>query len=128
MAELELDASARRFLAAVTGHHSPDAMAAGWAEGDTWWRVGDRPLALARVGATDGDGAARPARELVLFEAADGQVGQVLSALAGGLGAPLEAPAVTVGRALLPWPQRDADPWQAPAHEPARATGAGDAR
>ena len=128
VAELELDASARRFLAAVTGHHSPDAMAAGWAEGDTWWRVGDRPLALARVGATDGDGAARPARELVLFEAADGQVGQVLSALAGGLGAPLEAPAVTVGRALLPWPQRDADPWRAPAHEPARATGAGDAR
>ena len=124
VAELELDASARRFLAAVTGHHSPDAMAGGWAEGDSWWRVGEGPLALARVGAADGDGAARPVRELVLFEAADDRVEEVVAALAGGLDGPLAAPAVAVGRALLPWPARDADPWRAPAPQRARAGGA----
>jgi hypothetical protein len=37
-----------------------------------------------------------------------------VAALAGGLAGPLAAPAVAVGRALLPWPQRDADPWRAP--------------
>jgi len=115
VAELELDPSARRFLAAVTGHHSPDAMAGGWVEGDSWWRVGEGPLALARVGAADGDGAARPVRELVLFEAADDGVEEVVAALAGELDGPLAAPAVAVGRALLPWPRRDADPWRAPA-------------
>jgi CelD/BcsL family acetyltransferase involved in cellulose biosynthesis len=114
VAELELDPSARRFLAAVTGHHSPDAMAGGWAEGDSWWRVGEGPLALARVGATNGDGATRPVRQLVLFEAGDDRVEEVVAALAGGLAGPLAAPAVAVGRALLPWPQRDADPWRAP--------------
>jgi hypothetical protein len=127
VAELELDPSVRRFLAAVCGQHSPDAMAAGWEEGDTWWRVGDGPLALARVGAA-ADGA-RPVREVVLFEAADDRLGEVLAALAGELGAPVAAPpdgdgapAPAVMRALLPWPRRDADPWRA---EPARA---GDAR
>jgi hypothetical protein len=113
VAELELDPSARRFLAAATGHHSPDAMAGGWVEGDSWWRVGEGPLALARVGAADGDGAARPVRELVLFEAADDGVEEVVAALAGELDGPLAAPAVAVGRALLPWPRRDADPWRA---------------
>jgi CelD/BcsL family acetyltransferase involved in cellulose biosynthesis len=124
VAELELDASARRFLAAVTGHHSPDAMAGGWAEGDSWWRVGEGPLALARVGAAGGDGAARPVRELVLFEADDDRVEEVVAALAGGLDGPLAAPAVAVGRALLPWPARDADPWRAPAPQRAAAGGA----
>jgi CelD/BcsL family acetyltransferase involved in cellulose biosynthesis len=124
VAELELDASARRFLAAVTGHHSPDAMAGGWAEGDAWWRVGEGPLALARVGAADGDGGTRPVRELVLFEAGDDRVEEVVAALAGGLDGPLAAPAVAVGRALLPWPARDADPWRAPATERTRAGGA----
>jgi CelD/BcsL family acetyltransferase involved in cellulose biosynthesis len=114
VAELALDASVRRFLAAVTGQHSPDAMAAGWAEGDAWWRVGDGPLALARVGAANG-GPARPVREVVLFEAADGQLGDVLAALAGGLAAPVAAPPAVadgaggpgsaVTRALLPWPR-----------------------
>jgi hypothetical protein len=134
VAELELDASVRRFLAAVTGQHSPDAMAAGWREGDAWWRVGDAPLALARVGAAAPG--ARPVREVVLFEAADGQVGQVLAALAGGLAASVAAPAAdgdgvpdpTVTRALLPWPRRDADPWRAGPQEPARTAGTGGAR
>jgi hypothetical protein len=112
VAELELDASVRRFLAAVTGHHSPDAMAGRWAEGDSWWRVGEGPLALARVGAANGDGAGRPVRELVLFEAADDRVEELVAALAGGLEGPLAAPGVSVGRALLPWPARDADPWR----------------
>jgi hypothetical protein len=127
VAELELDPSVRRFLAAVCGQHSPDAMAAGWEEGDTWWRVGDGPLALARVGAAAAG--ARPVREVVLFEAADDRLGEVLAALAGGLSSPVAAPpdgdgapAPAVMRALLPWPRRDADPWRA---EPARA---GDAR
>jgi hypothetical protein len=134
VAELELDASVRRFLAAVTGQHSPDAMAAGWREGDAWWRVGDAPLALARVGAAAAG--ARPLREVVLFEAADARLGQVLAALAGGLAAPMAAPAAdgdgvpdpAVTRALLPWPRRDADPWRAGPQEPARTAGTGGAR
>jgi CelD/BcsL family acetyltransferase involved in cellulose biosynthesis len=125
--ELELDASMRRFLAAVTGHHSPDAMAERWAPGDSWWRVGSRPLALVRLGTADGP--ARQVRELVLFEAgADAarseQVDKVLAALASGLAAPVRAelasddpaaaPAtpIPVACALLPWPERDADPWR----------------
>jgi hypothetical protein len=136
VAELELDASVRRFLAAVCGQHSPDAMAAGWEEGDAWWRVGDGPLALARVGAGDADGL-RPVREVVLFEAADGQVREVLAPLAGGLAAPVAAPPApgddgspgpAVTRALLPWPRRDADPWRVGPPEPARAAGAGGGR
>jgi CelD/BcsL family acetyltransferase involved in cellulose biosynthesis len=130
VAELELDASVRRFLAAVTGHHSPDAMAGAWAEGDSWWRVGNGPTALARVGHGNGDddGVARLVREVVLFAAADGDVGQVLASLAGGLDAALQAPQVTVGRALLPWPRRDADPWRPPSRGTAEATTAGDGR
>jgi hypothetical protein len=128
VAELELDASVRRFLAAVTGHHSPDAMAGAWAEGDSWWRVGNGPTALARVGNGNGDGAARPVREVVLFEAADGDVGPVLASLAGGLDAALQAPQVTVGRALLPWPRRDADPWRPPSPGTAEATTEGAGR
>jgi hypothetical protein len=116
----------RRFLAAVTGHHSPDAMAEQWAPGDSGWRVGDRPLALVRLGTADGP---RPVREIVLFEAgADAgrseQVHKVLAALAGGLTAPVRAelasddpaaaPAtpIPIAPALLPWPERDADPWR----------------
>jgi hypothetical protein len=117
----------------VCGQHSPDAMAAGWDEGDGWWRVGDGPLAVARVGAA-AEGA-RPVREVVLFEAADGQLPEMLAALAGGLAAPVAAPAggdgapaPVVTRALLPWPRRDADPWRARPAEPARAAGAGGAR
>jgi CelD/BcsL family acetyltransferase involved in cellulose biosynthesis len=133
VAELALDPSVRRFLAAVCGQHGPDAMAAGWAEGDGWWRIGDGPLALARVGTADG--AVRPVREVVLFEAADGQLHDVLAALAGGLAAPVAAPpgagdgdpGPAVRRALLPWPRRDADPWRVWPAEPATAAGAGGA-
>jgi hypothetical protein len=135
VAPLEPDASARRFLAAVTGHHSPDAMAEQWAPGDSWWRVGARPAALARVGAALGPGLARPVREVVLFGSGgvgwDGHegVGVVLAALAAGLAGPVRAalaadgpPGVATGtpseptlisRALLPWPDRDAEPWAA---------------
>jgi hypothetical protein len=125
VAELELDASVRRFLAAVTGQPSPDAMTAGWVEGDTWWRVGDGPLALARVGAAAGT--ARPVREVVLFEAADGQLGEVLATLADGLAGPVVASGPAVRRALLSWPRRDAGPWRVGTAEPARAAGAGGA-
>jgi CelD/BcsL family acetyltransferase involved in cellulose biosynthesis len=132
VAELALDASVRRFLAAVCGQHSPDAMAAGWAEGDGWWRVGDGPAALARVGAAEGP--ARPVREVVLFEAAEGRLREVLAALAAGLGAPVTAPPAADGgpgpavtRALLPWPRRDTDPWRIRPAAPARAAGAGSA-
>jgi hypothetical protein len=122
VAELELDASVRRFLAAVTGHHSPDAMAEQWAQADSWWRVGVQPLALVRLGAAQGP--ARQVREVVLFEAAVTRLAEVLAALAAGLAAPVgvdlasddpadpEAAPVPVAVALLPWPDRDADPWR----------------
>jgi Acetyltransferase (GNAT) domain len=122
VAELQLDASLRRFLAAVTGQHSPDAMAGQWLPGDTWWRVGDGPLALARLGPAERS--ARPVRELVLFDGAGDRIGEVLTTLANGLDVPVRAElagddhrAATatptpVTHALLPWPERDADPWR----------------
>jgi CelD/BcsL family acetyltransferase involved in cellulose biosynthesis len=135
MAALELDASVRRFLASVTGHHSPDAMAERWAPGDTWWRVGADPVTLVRVGAASAPDPARPVREIVLFGtgyADQGDlrgIGPVLAALAAGLAGPVHAglakdglPGVPtrslsaptlVSRALLPWPDRDAEPWVA---------------
>jgi CelD/BcsL family acetyltransferase involved in cellulose biosynthesis len=132
-APLPLDASVRRFLAAVTGHHSPDAMAGRWAPGDGWWRVGAPPVALARVGAA-APGRARPVREVVLFGVGDaGQdrlaVGPVLAALAAGLAGPVRAglagdglpgaatralsEPTLVSRAPLPWPDRHTRPWAA---------------
>jgi hypothetical protein len=110
-------------------------MAERWAPGDSWWRVGVRPVALARVGAALGPGLVRPVREVVLFGSGgvgwDGHegVGVVLAALAAGLAGPVRAalaadgpPGVATGtpseptlisRALLPWPDRDAEPWAA---------------
>jgi hypothetical protein len=135
--ELELGASVRRVLAAVTGHHSPDAMAGTWAPGDSWWRVGDRPEALVRLGAATAG--ARPVREIVLFEAAHGQVQEVLASLATAIAGPLRADLVTaepagttatpipVMRALLPWPDRANEPWRGrdPAgSRPAQSVGA----
>jgi Acetyltransferase (GNAT) domain len=65
VAPLELDPGVRRFLAVAGGHPSPEAMAARWAERDSWWRVGDEPQASVRLGPPHSG--RRPVREIVLL-------------------------------------------------------------
>jgi Acetyltransferase (GNAT) domain len=102
-ARLELDAPLRRFLAVAGGHRSSEAMAATWSEGDTWWRVGEEPAALLRVG--PGGPSPAPVRELVLVEAGPDRVEELLGAAAAAVGVPVRASLpVPVRRAVLPWP------------------------
>jgi hypothetical protein len=114
VARLELDPTVRRFLAVAGSHRSPEAMARTWAAGDTWWRVGEEPAALIRLGA--GKAASAPVRELVLVHAGPDRVEELVGALAAAVGTPLQVdlPAqgrpegrgrpVPVHRAILPWP------------------------
>jgi hypothetical protein len=100
----------------VTGsHRSPAAMASTWVDGDSWWRVGDEPAALVRVG-TGGEDSA-PVREVVLVHAGPERVEELVGAVAAAVGMPLQLdlpcgdlPAgrlrpVPVHQALLPWPR-----------------------
>jgi hypothetical protein len=115
-ARLELDAPQRRFLAVTGSHRSPAAMASTWMEGDSWWRVGEEPAALVRVGAGGEDSA--PVREVVLVHAGPERVEELVGAVAAAVGMPLQLdlPCVDrpdgrlrpapIHRALLPWPGR----------------------
>jgi hypothetical protein len=100
----------------VTGsHRSPAAMASTWVDGDSWWRVGEEPAALVRVG-TGGEDSA-PVREVVLVHAGPERVEELVGAVAAAVGMPLQLdlpcgdlPAgrlrrVPVRQALLPWPR-----------------------
>jgi hypothetical protein len=114
-AMLEPDPPQRRFLAVTGSHRSPAAMASTWVDGDSWWRVGEEPAALVRIGA-DGDGSA-PVREVVLVHAGPERVEELVGAVAAAVGMPLQLdlpcgdlPAgrlrpVPVRQALLPWPR-----------------------
>jgi hypothetical protein len=121
-APLELDTARRRALAVLGGHASPEAMAAQWNEGDSWWLVGQPPAALVRLGAVVGALAA--VLELVLLEPGALQVEALLGAVATAAGSTVtaELPAaclagpeaegaggepgtpIPVHRAVLPWP------------------------
>ena len=113
-ARLELDAPRRRFLAVTGSHRSPAAMASTWVQGDSWWRVGEEPAALVRLGAGEEDSA--PVREVVLVHAGPERVEELVGAVAAAVGMPLrlDLPCgdrpddglrpVPVHRALLPWP------------------------
>jgi hypothetical protein len=92
-------------------------MAGTWHQGDGWWRVGEDPDALVRVGA--GGPAGAPVREVVLVEAGPDRLEELLGAAAAAIGLPLRASlpaagrpaargiAVPVRRAVLPWPRPD---------------------
>jgi hypothetical protein len=119
---LEPDVAVLRFLAVAGGHRSPEVMARTWPEGDRWWRVGEEPAALLRLGEA-GPGPP-PVREVVLVGADADRVEELVGALAAALGRPVRAalpadgPAgdgaagqaggrggpIPVHRALLPWP------------------------
>ena len=86
-------------------------MASTWVEGDSWWRVGEEPAALVRIGA-GGDGSA-PVREVVLVHAGAERVEKLAAAV--GMPLQLDLPCgdlppgrlrpVLVHQALLPWPR-----------------------
>jgi hypothetical protein len=121
-APLELDTAVRRALAILGGHSSPDAMAAQWQQGDRWWLVGERPLAVVRLG--EGGSAPPPVRELVRLAGADTPVEALLGALARRIGRSVRAdlPAERGGEPGVPVPVREAVlPWPDP--EPERGSG-----
>jgi hypothetical protein len=81
------DGELLRFLAVAGTHPSSEAMTGRWAAGDRWFRVGERPRALVRLGAA-ADGHPRPVREVVHL-APGASLGNVVSELATGLCVPL---------------------------------------
>lgn len=121
VAALELDGPMRRFLAVAGRHPSPEAMARRWVEGDSWWRVGDRPEAIARVGAAAGP-EGRPLREVIMVSADADRIEALMDALAAGVGATVwadlpvgpgtagAAPGrpIEIHQTVLPWPRRAA--------------------
>jgi hypothetical protein len=122
-APLELDPGLRRFLAVVGGHPSPEAMARGWTERDSWWRVGPGagPQALVRLGPRHAG--PRPVREIVLLPDAGDDVREVLAGMASAVGEqvvadlPEEEQEEAGGFARL---YRSVVPWPAPAQGAAR--------
>jgi CelD/BcsL family acetyltransferase involved in cellulose biosynthesis len=116
--QLGLDQPMRRFLAVAGGHPNPTAMARGWQQADTWWRVGAEPVALVRLGSA---GDRRVVREVVLLRDDCAPVTEVLAGLGATIGASLAAdlpsehshegshtnrPPIAVRRAVLDWPRR----------------------
>jgi hypothetical protein len=129
VAPLELDPGLRRFLAVAGGHASPEAMAKRWTEKDTWWRVGERPRALVRLGPPHSG--PRPVREIVLLPGVEDDVREVLAGVAGAVGEPVvadlpateteaEAEEEDAGgfarlvRSVVPWPARAPAPERRP--------------
>jgi CelD/BcsL family acetyltransferase involved in cellulose biosynthesis len=135
---LSLDQSMRRFLAVAGGHPNPTAMARGWRQADTWWRVGAEPVALVRLGST---GDRRVVREVVLLRDDCAPLTEVLAGLGATLGAPLAAdlpsehnhggsrtnrPPIAVQRAVLDWPRQRPDSPAGVSGAPSRPARAGD--
>lgn len=116
-APVELVAPFELYLTVATGRPSPKAMRSDWEEGDEWWRLGEPPALLARLGSSGSDGS-RPVREIVLLGEEDVDLRSQLRGLAAVCGAPLTAalpgdgegagapvPPTPVHRAPLPWPR-----------------------
>jgi hypothetical protein len=107
-AALELDTTRRRALAVVCGHASPEAMAERWNQGDSWWLVGEPPVALVRLGAVVGALAA--ALELVLLEPGALPVEPLLGAVATTVGATVTADLPEAGVAAPEAGSADGEP------------------
>jgi hypothetical protein len=76
------DPAVRRYLAVAAGESSPESMARGWDEVDTWWGIGPDPVALVRLGGDD------VVRELVRVGSGTGDE-EVVRALAAAVGRPV---------------------------------------
>ncbi len=98
MAPLELDPYAELFLAVAGGHASPQKMRDGWAAGDAWWRLGEPPVALARVGTAAAG--SPPVREVIALGDDEAALDAALATLARHAGRRL---ALAPCRAPLPW-------------------------
>jgi hypothetical protein len=78
------DPALRRYLAVAAGEPSPEATVKKWADGDVWWRLGNAPIALVRVGR----GADHVLREVVRLEP-DVTPESAAAAMAAALGGPV---------------------------------------
>jgi hypothetical protein len=105
----------KRYLAVAGGFRGTDDMAKSWIEGDSWWRVGEAPSGLIRLG-SDAE-TPRIVREIVLLaDDATDQVDDIVGALATKVRSELRAdlPAasgeatlgdpIRVYASVLPWP------------------------
>ncbi len=112
---LKLDAVTKRYLAVAGGFRGTDDMAEHWEEGDSWWRIGETPTALIRLGGEDAT--PRVVREIVLLDDnAKDRVDTIIGSLASETGGELTAdlPAmngegtpgepIKVYQSVLPWP------------------------
>ncbi len=100
LAPLELDPYAELYLAVAGGHASPQKMRDSWAAGDAWWRIGEPPVALARVGTAGAGAGPPPVREVVALGDDEAALDAALATLARHVGGRLTlAPC----RAPLPW-------------------------
>jgi len=118
VALLEIDKRIEMYLTVTCGHHSPKSMRSLWEEGDSWWRVGEEPSALVRLGSNDV--IPRTVREIVVLGdgLGDGRTHvdiSLLTSLATAVDAPLsvnlpsdgadgEGVPIPVHHADLPWP------------------------
>jgi CelD/BcsL family acetyltransferase involved in cellulose biosynthesis len=111
---LEPNPRLHRYLAVVAGHPSPEKLADSWAPGDSWWRLGSGPAALARLGPATGP--SRVVKEIVLFDGWSGPLEALLCALATATGGAVRVTVAADGptgekgtpasvrTAPLPWP------------------------
>ncbi|MPZ93364.1 MAG: GNAT family N-acetyltransferase [Propionibacteriales bacterium] len=101
------DAALRRYLAVAAGQPSPEATLERWDDGDQWWRVGDGPTALVRIGS---DRVIREVVRLDTDEHIDSVAAQLATVLAGSVSVFLPdddgeaGTPVDVYDALLRWP------------------------
>ncbi|UCF68344.1 MAG: GNAT family N-acetyltransferase [Acidobacteriota bacterium] len=119
VAELDLDARLLLYVACAGGHPSVEKMRATWDDADHWWRVGDGPSLLVRLGESTERGV--PIRELILIDARLEQIAATLEPLASRVSQPLTAKIeiepddgtqgaeiTRVTHAPLPWPGQSA--------------------
>jgi hypothetical protein len=110
---LELEPAVRRYLAAVLGRPSPDAMAASWAPADEWWVVGSRPSGLVRLHRGGGHVVARDV--VLLDQSTDPRA--LAGNLAGTMNGPIRLDGSMVFESAPPWPRS----WRQSRSEPRQA-------
>ncbi len=114
-APLELDSVTKRYLAVAGGHAGTDEMLSQWDAEDSWWRIGEGPDALVRLGSDRT--APRVVREIILLaDRGEPSIESLLASLASTTGRHVaadlpsngdgrEGSPIPIHRAALPWPR-----------------------